>query len=206
MTTFKIEQHRLLVATLNQEKILAKAGSMVAYSGNIKFEKAILGGEGLLGVVKRKVTDESFTLMVVKGAGTVYLADQAQEITILELRDERMFIESHSLLAFDAELKTNVSFAGFRGATTGQGLFTTTVSGRGQVAVVSTGNLLTFLITPTTPLYVDPDAFIGYQGNLKQEFILDVNWKTLMGEASGETYQLKFTGDGIVYIQPSERR
>lgn len=206
MTIFSVEQDRLLVISLNQEKVMATAGSMVAYTGQVKFEKALLGGEGLLGVLKRKVTQETFELMVVQGAGTVCLANQAKEITILQLADDKMFIESQSLLAFDADLKTNVAFAGLRGATSGQGLFTTTVSGRGQVAVVSQGNLLTLAVEPTTPLCVDPDAFIGYQGNLKQEFIFDVNWKTLIGEESGETYQLKFTGEGIVYVQPSERK
>jgi uncharacterized protein (AIM24 family) len=53
---------------------------------------------------------------------------------------------------------------------------------------------------------VDPDAFVGYTGNVRQEFVFDVNWKTLVGQSSGESYQLKFTGQGTVYIQPSERR
>jgi uncharacterized protein (AIM24 family) len=206
MTNFKLQCDRLLAVELQNEKVFAIAGSAIAREGPIKFEKALLGGEGLFGVLKRKVSKEQFELMLARGSGTVYLASQAREISILPLNGEKMFIESRSLLAFDEPLKTNVAFAGLRGATSGQGLFTTTVEGRGNVAVISDGSLLTLEVTPAFPLFIDPDAFIGYQGNLRQEFVFDVNWKTMVGEESGETYQLKFSGNGLVHIQPSERK
>jgi uncharacterized protein (AIM24 family) len=156
--------------------------------------------------LKRKVAREKFELMVTKGSGTVYFAQEAREITIIPLEGEKVFIESSSLLVFSRGLKTNVTFTGLRGAVSGQGLFTTTVEGQGNVAVISDGNLLTFEVNPSYPLFVDPDAFIGYKGNVTQEFVFDVNWKTLIGETSGESYQLKFSGTGVVYVQPSERR
>ncbi|WP_204102772.1 MULTISPECIES: AIM24 family protein [Spirulina sp. CCY15215] len=205
MTSFALKNDRLLQVALDNEEILATAGSMVACSGNIKFEKALLGGEGLFGVLKRKVTTEQFELMCVKGSGIVYFANKAQEISILPLNNEKVFIESNSLLAFDKNLKTNVAFAGIAGATSGQGLFTTTVEGIGHVAVISQGGILAFEVNGIYPFCVDPDAFIGYQGNVQKEFIFDVNWKTMIGENSGESYQLKFTGQGIVYIQAAER-
>jgi uncharacterized protein (AIM24 family) len=206
MTRFQLNCDRLLAVELQNEKVLAIAGSAIAREGQIKFEKALLGGEGLLGVLKRQVTKEKFELMLARGSGTVYFARQAKEISILPLNGEKMFVESSSILAFDEALKSNVAFAGLRGATSGQGLFTTSIEGRGNVAVISEGSLLTLEVSPTYPLFIDPDAFIGYQGNLRQEFVFDVNWKTMVGDTSGETYQLKFTGNGLVYIQPSERK
>ncbi len=206
MTSFRLKNDRLLEVALQNEKVMARAGAMVAYEGSIKFEKAILGGEGLLGALKRKVTNEGVDLMVTNGSGTVYFAHQAREISILSLKGEKMVIESSSILALDQGLKTNVAFAGLRGATSGQGLFTTTVEGIGNVAVISDGNILMLEVNSSYPLFVDPDAFIGYKGNVRQEFVFDVNWKTMIGEASGESYQLKFTGSGIVYVQPSERK
>lgn len=206
MTSFRLKNDRLLEVALQNEKVMARAGAMVAYEGSIKFEKAVLGGEGLLGALKRKVTNEGVDLMVTNGSGTVYFAHQAREISILSLKGEKMVIESSSILALDQGLKTNVAFAGLRGATSGQGLFTTTVEGIGNVAVLSDGNILMLEVNSSYPLFVDPDAFIGYKGNVRQEFVFDVNWKTMIGEASGESYQLKFTGSGIVYVQPSERK
>ncbi|MBE9114579.1 AIM24 family protein [Lusitaniella coriacea LEGE 07157] len=206
MTLFKLKNDRLLETILKQEKVMALAGSMVAYEGSVKFEKALLGGEGLLGVVKRKFTSETVDLMVCKGTGTIYFAHKAKEVSVISLEGEKLVVESSNLLASDDSLKTDVAFAGLRGATSGQGLFTTTLEGIGSVALLSEGNLIMLEVSSSYPLCVDPDAFVGYKGNVRQEFIFDVNWKTVVGETSGETYQLKFTGSGVVYIQPSERQ
>lgn len=205
MSSFRINTDRLLEVGLQNEKVMAIAGAMVAYTGTMKFEKSILGGEGLFGALKRKVTNEGMSLMQTVGTGTVYFAHNAAEIAVIPIANEKLFIESSSLLAYDSGLKTNTAFAGLRGATSGQGLFTTTVEGNGNIAVISRGNLITLEVSPSNPLFVDPDAFIGYKGNIQQEFVFDVNWRTMVGQASGESYQFKFTGQGVVYIQPAER-
>lgn len=206
MPRFQLANDRLLQIDLQNEKTMLLAGSMVAYEGSIKFEKAVLGGESLLGALKRRVANEGFSLMTASGVGTVYCAHEAREITILPMQNKRLLIESSSLLAFDGALRTNTVFAGLRGATTGQGLFTTSLEGSGNVAIMSDGSALMLQVGPHLPLCVDPDAFLGYEGNLQQEFIFDANWKTMIGQTSGETFQLKFTGSGIVYIQPAERK
>jgi uncharacterized protein (AIM24 family) len=205
VTTFRLENKRLLEVTLQNEKVMAKAGSMVAYDGQIKFDKSVLGGEGLFGALKRRAGGEGMPLMTTSGYGRVYLAENAAEIVLIPLHGEKIFIEGSSLLAFEDGLRTNTVFAGLRGATSGQGLFTTTLEGHGQVAAISEGTAIELEVSPNDPLFVDPDAFIGFKGNVRQEFVFDVNWKTFAGQSSGESYQLKFTGQGIVYIQPSER-
>lgn len=206
MTHFRLENSRLLEVTLQNERVMTRAGSMVAYDGQMKFEKAILGGEGLFGALKRRVGGESFDLMTTSGTGRVYVAQNAAEILLVPLQNDRIFIESSSVLAFDHGMRSNTVFAGLRGASSGQGLFTTSIEGTGNVAAISDGTAIALEVTQSEPLFVDPDAFIGYTGNVRQEFVFDVNWKTLVGRSSGESYQLKFTGGGIVYIQPSERR
>lgn len=205
MTSFRNNSDRLLEVTLQNEKVLAIAGSMVAYTGTVKFEKSILGGEGIFGALKRKVTNEGMQLMQTSGTGTVYFAQDAAEITVLTLNNEKMTLESSSLLAYDTALKTGTNFAGLRGAVSGQGLFSTTVEGSGNVAVISRGNLIMLEVTPANPLRVDPDAFVGFKGDIRQEFVFDVNWRTMVGQSSGESYQHKFTGQGVVFIQPAER-
>lgn len=205
MSSFRINTDRLLEVHLQDEKVLALAGAMVGYTGSMKFEKSLLAGEGLLGALKRKVTNEGIALMQTIGTGTVFFAHNAAEVSVIPLTQEKLFIESSSLLAYDVSLKTNTTFAGLRGATSGQGLFTTTIEGSGNLAVFSRGNLITLEVDPKYPLFVDPDAFIGYKGNITQEFVFDVNWRNLIGEASGESYQFKFSGQGVVYIQPAER-
>ena len=206
MARFRLGSTRLLEVELRNEKVLARAGSMVAYDGQMKFEKSILGGEGIFGALKRRVGGEGFDLMTVTGDGTLYVAQNAAEILLVNLENDRMFVESSSLLALEEGMKSETVFAGLRGASSGQGLFTTAITGTGTVAAISDGTAIALEVTPEEPLFVDPDAFVGYTGHVKQEFVFDVNWKTLVGRSSGESYQLKFTGGGVVYIQPSERR
>ncbi|MEC5159242.1 uncharacterized protein (AIM24 family) [Janthinobacterium sp. CG_23.3] len=205
MTSFRTNTDRLLEVTLQNEKVLAIAGSMVAYTGSVKFEKSILGGEGIFGALKRKASNEGMQLMQVSGSGSVLFAQDAAEITLLALAGDKLTIESGSLLAYDSALKTGTSFAGLRGAASGQGLFSTTVEGNGNVALIARGNLIMLEVTPAQPLRVDPDAFVGFKGNITQEFVFDVNWRTMLGQSSGESYQHKFSGQGVVFIQPAER-
>lgn len=205
MAEFSLKNPGLLRANLNNETILSRAGAMVAYDGEVKFSKAILGGESLLGALKRRITNEVTPLMTCEGRGIVYFAHEALEVSVLTLAADKLFVESNSLLAYEPSLDSNVAFAGLHGAASGQGLFTTTLTGNGQIAIISHGGILQLQVTPTMPLFIDPDAFIAYQGDLEREFILDVNWKTMIGQTSGETYQIKFSGSGVVMIQPSER-
>lgn len=205
MTRFRTQTERLLEVELAGEKVYAIAGAMVAYTGAIKFEKSLLGGEGLFGALKRKASNEGMQLMQASGTGTVFFAQDAAEITVLALQGDKLTVESSSLLAYDTALRTGTSFAGLRGAASGQGLFSTRVEGSGHVAVISRGNLIMLEVTPATPLHVDPDAFVGFQGDIRQEFVFDVNWRTMVGQASGESYQHKFSGQGVVFIQPAER-
>jgi uncharacterized protein (AIM24 family) len=205
VSTFRINSERLLEITLDKEKVLAIAGSMVAYVGSMKFEKAILAGEGLLGALKRKVTGEGVSLMTVTGSGTLYCAHEAAQLALVPLAGEKLHVESSGLLALDAGLKTDTAFVGLHGAVSGKGLFTTTIEGRGSVAVLARGELIALEVTADNPLFVDPQAFVGYKGRIQQEFVFDVNWRTVIGETSGESYQLKFTGQGVVFIQGAER-
>ncbi len=206
MPTFRLNNDRLLEVSLQNEKVMALAGAMVAYDGTIKFEKSLTGGEGFFGALKRKVGGEAFSLMITSGTGTVYFANKAREIKVIELQAEKIFVESSCILAMDVALKTNTVFAGLHGAASGQGLATTTVEGKGNLALMSHGQLLEFEVNAQHPLFVDPDAFIAYKGNITREFVFDVSWQTMMGKASGETYQIKFSGEGTVYVQPSERK
>ena len=187
------------------DAVKAKNGSMVAYDGQMAFKKMSGGGEGLRGMVTRRVTGEQMTLMEVKGQGTCWFADRASEINLVSLRGDKLCVEASNLLCTDAGLRTGTSFTGLRGGASGNGLFTTTVEGTGQAAIMSDGPAVVLRVTPQYPLSVDPGAYIAHQGSLQQNFQSGVNFRTLMGEGSGESFQIRFEGDGLVYVQPSER-
>lgn len=207
MAQLRLEGRRVLAVHLAGETVRAITGAMVAYDGQVTFKNAGMGGGGgLKAALKQRVTGESLSLMECTGHGVVYLAVDAQDITVVDLAGDTLQVESQQLLALDQNLRTDVTFTGLRGASSGQGLFTTSVSGQGQLALLSKGGPpIALEVSPQYPLVVDPDAFVASRGQLNQTFVTDVSWKTAMGEGSGEAFSLRFEGSGVVYIQPAER-
>ena len=213
MPTYSSINENLLEVKLAGEQVYSKKGAAIAYKGAVTFTRSFLGGRGIQDLAMRSVTNEGFQLMEAKGTGEVYYAHHGLYVTIIPLRGETLYVESESLLAFDNRLRTGTMFQGNRGAIQGvikgavteQGLFTTTLEGNGELAIVSDGNAIGLDVTPNKPIFVDPNAYIAHKGQIDTKIVTDVNWKTLIGKASGESYQLKFTGTGTVYIQASEK-
>ncbi|WP_242911109.1 AIM24 family protein [Actinomadura terrae] len=206
MAQFRMNGSKMLAVDLAGETVRALNGSMVAYEGQMAFKRqGMTGGEGLRGALKRKIAGEGMTLMEITGQGTVYLASEATEVTLVQLTGDTLFVESESLLALDGGLRTGVQFIGLRGMGTGQGLATTKVEGHGTVAVLSDGPAIALEVTPQTPLCVDPHAYVAHHGQLQQDVVTDVNWRTVIGQGSGESVQFRYQGHGLVYVQPAER-
>ncbi|MFH8608314.1 AIM24 family protein [Streptomyces sp. NPDC018029] len=205
MATFRLQGSRVLAVDMTGDAVKAKNGSMVAYDGRMAFKKMTGGGEGIRGMVTRRVTGEQLTVMEVKGHGTCWFADRATEINLVRLQGEKLYVEASNLLCTDAGLRTGTSFTGLRGATQGNGLFTTTVEGTGQAAIVSDGPAVALRVSRQYPLTVDPGAYIAHQGDVRQSFQSGVTFRTFMGEGGGEAFQIRFEGEGLVYVQPSER-
>jgi uncharacterized protein (AIM24 family) len=210
MTGWRLESPRVLVVDLDGSRgsaVRAATGSMVAYEGDVAFKNAGFGGGGgLRAALKQRVTGESLDLMEVTGRGTVHFAVGAGHVLVVDLAGDVLKAESQALLALSDALRTDVTFTGLQGASSGQGLFTTTVSGHGQVALISLGGPpIALRVSPGTPLVVDPDAYLGAVGQLQQSFVSDVSWRNLIGESSGEAFSLRFEGQGVVYLQPEER-
>lgn len=209
----QINEKMLAVRIGSNEEVYAKRGAMVCYSGNVLFERSFLSGGGIQDLAMRTATNEGYAMMKAKGDGTVHYACGGLFVTIIEVQNETLYLESETVLAFDTRLRPGTMFIGnqggvqgiIRGAVSGQGLFVTTLEGRGEVAILSDGNAIGLEVRQDQPVCVDPDAYIGHKGNLTSKIVTDVNWKTFIGQSSGESYQVKFSGQGTVYIQASER-
>ena len=202
---FRLQGSKVLAVDVTGDAVKAKNGSMVAYDGSMAFKKLSGGGEGLRGMVTRRLTGEQMTVMEVRGQGTCWFADRATEINLVTLQGDKLYVEASNLLVTDAGLRTGTTFTGLRGATQGNGLFTTTVEGHGQAAITSDGPAVVLRVSPQYPLIVDPGAYIAHQGNVRQSFQSGVTFRTFFGEGGGEAFQIRFEGDGLVYVQPSER-
>ena len=211
--TFQLLNEKLLEVALQNEEVFAKRGSMIATTGEIRFAPAHSGNGGFQDMAMRAATSENMGLMSATGRGTVLYGRRGAHVTIIPLRGETLYIESESVLAFDSRLRTGTYFQGnnggamgiVRGAATGQGLWTTTIEGQGEVAILSEGEPVALEVGGGKTVFVDPNAYIGHKGQVQSAIHTDVSWKTAIGQGSGESFQLKFTGQGTVYVQPSER-
>ena len=197
---------KVLHADLNGDTVRSSAGSMVAFEGNVSFKNAGMGGGGgLRAAMKQRIAGESINLMECTGQGRVYLALEALDVTVVDLDNDVLTIESEHILAVTPGLKLDVQFSGLRGMTTGQGLATTKVSGTGQCAITSDGPMIGLEVMPGMPVVVDPDAYVASTGQTQMSLVSGVSWRSLVGEGGGEPFSLRFEGQGAVYIQPAER-
>jgi len=200
---FELETPRMLEVNL-RNLVWAKTGSMVAYNGNIKFEREGFLEHGLGTLFKKAFTGEGASLMKATGQGSLYLADRGKKITIIELQNETIYVNGNDLLAFEPTVKHEIKLMRKVAGMMAGGLFTIRCTGYGLVAITSHYEPLTLHVTPGNPVFTDPNATVAWSGNLNPQFQTDISFKTFIGRASGESIQMRFEGNGFVIIQPYE--
>ncbi|HEV7847694.1 MAG TPA: AIM24 family protein [Thermoleophilaceae bacterium] len=200
---FALQNSKLLKVSLNQVTIQAKAGSMVAYQGEVSFEHA--GTGGLSRMVKKAVSGEGTTLMKMSGSGEVFLADTAQDIHLIYLENDAITVNGTNLLAFDSGIDWDIKRVEGVSGLMGGGLFNTALTGTGWVAIISDGPPV-LLNTADAPTFADPQAAITWASSVQTGIKTDIKLKNLIGRGSGESIQMSFEGAGWVLVQPSEGR
>jgi len=200
---FELESDRMLEVNLAGD-IWIKMGAMIAYRGQIKFEREKLLEKGLGRLLKRAVTGEGARLSKASGNGTMYLADSGKSIQILSLQGESIFVNGNDLLAFEPQIDWDIKMMKKLTAMIAGGLFNVRLEGTGMVAISTHFEPLTLMVKPGTPVRTDPNATVAWSGNLTPEFKTDVSLKTFLGRGSGESFQMEFNGDGFVVVQPFE--
>ncbi|HET7324562.1 MAG TPA: AIM24 family protein [Halococcus sp.] len=198
--TFELESSKLLDISLTGS-IMAKAGSMIGYTGDISFERKSAGG-GLKGMLKKKVTGEGAVMMQAAGNGHLYLADQGKEVQILELdAGDEISVNGNDILAFEEGVGWDIKMMSSIAGTSSGGLFNVYLKGPGHIAITTHGKPL---VVPT-PIRTDPNATVAWSANVSPTAKHDLNIKSFLGRSSGETFQLEFAGqNGFVIVQPYE--
>jgi uncharacterized protein (AIM24 family) len=200
---FALQNSKLLKVSLDRVTIQAKAGSMVAYQGDVSFEHAGSGGLGRM--MKKAMTGEGTTLMKMSGTGEVFLADTAQDVHLLYLENDAITVNGSNLLAFDAGIDWDIKRVEGVSGMMGGGLFNTALTGTGWVAIISDGPPV-LLNTADAPTFADPQAAITWSSSVKTGVKTDIKLKNFIGRGSGESVQMSFTGTGWLLVQPSEGR
>lgn len=200
---FELETPRMLEVNLDGQ-VWAKAGSMVAYHGEMKFTREGILEHGLGTMFKKAFTGEGASLMKANGKGKLYLADSGKKITILNLQNDSIYVNGNDLLAFEPSIKWNIKLMRKIAGMMAGGLFNVRCEGTGMIAFTSHYEPLTLKVSPGKPVFTDPNATVAWSGNLKPEFQTDITLKTFFGRGSGESIQMRFEGEGFVVIQPFE--
>lgn len=200
---FEFESERMLEVNLNGE-VWMKMGAMVSYLGNVKFTREGFLDQGIGNLLKKGISAEGCRLTKAEGTGRVYLADSAKKITVLSLQGEAICVNGNDVLAFETTLSNKIQMMKKLTGILSGGLFNVRLEGTGMVALTSHYDPLTLRVSPGQPVYTDPNATVAWSANLQPDFKADVSFKTFLGRGSGESFQMKFQGEGFVVVQPYE--
>ncbi|MFI6858884.1 AIM24 family protein [Streptomyces sp. NPDC050421] len=179
----------------------ARQGSMIAFRGDLQFERK---GQGLGGMLKRAVTGEGLPLMAVRGQGEAWFAHEAANCFIVEMEQgDVLTINGRNVLCFDATLAYEIKTVKGAGMT-GGGLFNSVFSGYGKLGLMCEGNPIVIPVTPQQPVCVDTDAVVGWSAHLNTSLHRSQSVGSMLRGGSGEAVQLRLDGEGFVIVRPSE--
>lgn len=184
-------------------EMFARQGSMIAYRGNLQFERK---GQGVGGMLKRAVTGEGLPLMAVRGEGEAWFARDAANCFIVDLgRSGALTINGRNVLCFDPSLSYEIRTVKGAGMA-GGGLFNSLFTGYGKLGVTCEGTPLVIPVSVDAPVYVDTDAVVGWSAQLDTSLHRSQSVGSMLRGGSGEAVQLMLRGHGVVIVRPSEAK
>jgi uncharacterized protein (AIM24 family) len=181
--------------------VMAKAGAMVAYTGDLSFTGRSSAEGGITGFIKEAATGEGTPVMVVEGTGHLYLADHEKKIQTLELdAGESITVNGEDILAFESELSYEISTIDSLAGSFAGGFTNVYLEGPGRVAITTHGDP----IVMSPPVSTDPSATVAWS-RTSPDVEVNTNLSDMVGQESGERFQMNFTGsEGFVVVQPYE--
>ncbi|KRF34064.1 AIM24 family protein [Nocardioides sp. Soil805] len=197
---FTLQNPRMLRVALDGD-VMARQGAMVAYQGQVDFAYQGSGGFGKF--VKKAFTSEGMSLMKVSGKGDVFFADDAMEIHLVNLEGDSLTVNGRNVLAFDSTLTWDIKRVEGASMMAG-GVFNTTFTGTGTIAITSHGSPV--VLNVDAPTCADIQAAVAWSTSLTTSVRRTAGASALIGRGSGEAFQLVFNGQGFVIVQASEGR
>lgn len=180
---------------------LARQGSMVAFRGNLQFEKK---GQGVGKFLQRALTGEGVPLMSVRGQGEAWFAHFDRNCFLVDLvPGDALTINGRNILVFDSSLQYDIRMVQGVGMA-GGGLFNCVFTGQGRLGLVCAGTPIIIPVHPQAPVFVDTDAVVGWSAHLQTSLNRSQSFGSMVRGGSGEAFQLRLDGEGFVIVQPSE--
>ena len=193
----------LRVLMEGHDDVLARKGTMVAYQGLIEFDAEYQSGGQRRA---RAHTGEGLDLMRCHGQGTVYLANLAQHVHIMDVEQDGLTVDSSYVLAMDSSLHHEVIAVDSLYGISGSGKYQLNITGRGKVALMTSGAPLLMQVTPDKYVNCDADAIVAWSTGLRVQMQAQTHssgvWRRRGN--TGEGWELSFMGNGFALVQPSE--
>ena len=198
---FALQNKKLLRVDMRYGEVMARAGSMVAYQGDVRFAKK---GSGMGKFLKSAVTGEGLTMMTCSGQGELFLAEAAADIQLMYLDNDAISVNGNNVLAFSSSINWDIHRIQARGAAMTGGLYNVSLQGTGYVAVTTSGDPIA-LDVASSPTFGDAQAVVLWTAGVRMDVRVDTGGiGSLVRGGTGETLQMSFTGQGHVLVQPSE--
>ncbi|MEI2779412.1 MAG: AIM24 family protein [Tetrasphaera sp.] len=198
---FSLQNKKLLRVDMRYGEVMAKAGSMVAYQGDVRFTKQ---SSGLGRMFKSAVTGEGLTVMTCSGQGDLFLADRAQEIQVIYLQDDAVSVNGNNVLAFSNSIQWDIHRLQARGGAMAGGLYNVSLRGTGYVAITTDGEPVA-LDVASSPTFGDAQAVVLWTAGVRMDIRVDTGGiGSMIRGGTGEAFQMAFSGQGYVLVQPSE--
>ena len=193
----------LRVALQGHDDVLARKGTMVAYQGLVEFDAEFQNNTQRRA---RAHTGEGLDLMRCHGQGTVYFANLAQHIHVVDVDQDGLTVDSSYVLALDSSLHYEVIAVDSLYGISGSGKYQLNISGRGKVALMTSGMPLMMQVTPDKYVNCDADAIVAWSTGLRVQMQAQTHssgvWRRRGN--TGEGWELSFMGSGFALVQPSE--
>lgn len=197
-----LQNERLLrVALDGNQDVLARQGSMVAYQGLIEFDP-----EHQPRGRRRGGTGEGLDLMRCSGQGTVFFANLAQHVHIVDVDRDGLTVDGAYVLALDSQLHWEVISVDSQYGISGTGKYNLNITGQGKVALMTSGQPLTLQVTPDGYTNADSDAVVAWSSGLRVQMQAQTSSSGIWRRRgnTGEGWELSFMGQGFALVQPSE--
>ncbi|MFW6317464.1 MAG: AIM24 family protein [Halorubrum sp.] len=181
--------------------VMAKAGSMIAYTGDVSFAGKASAEGGITGFLKEAATGEGTPIMAVEGRGHVYFADAGKKVQVIELdAGESITVNGEDVLAFQESLSYEISAIDSLAGSFAGGFSNVYLEGPGYVALTTHGDPVAL----ETPVSTDPSATVAW-GGASPSVEVNRSLSDMIGQESGERYQMRFDSPGgFVIVQPYE--
>ncbi len=175
-----------LLEIIISDKLIVRKGTISSFTGNLSFD------------AWQKQMEETLPLIQVSGAGVLFLADRRQDIYLISLNNETLYVESNHVLVVQSALKVEPHF--FRPSSGDPGFSMVKVSGRGTLALTCQSKPLTLNVYEAMPANIPADALIAWSGRLTCDVLSDPDIHNIMMQPEG-TILLRFTGAGDVVVE-----